>query len=85
MGNQVCFYMKKGKIINGYPVVVLQKTGQIISFELSDEIDPTTPVSEVFKRGDIQIVFGSLDMNKRAAKMVVMARNFRVVCHEMKS
>ena len=81
----MCFYMKKGKDINGYPVVVLQRTGQIISFELSDEIDLTTPVGEVFKRGDIQIVFGRLDMDKRAAKMVVMARNFRVVCHEVKS
>lgn len=79
------FYMKKGKDINGYPVVVLQRTGQIMSFKLSDKIDPATPVGEVFKRGDIQIVFGSLDVNKRATKMVVMARNFRVVCHEVKS
>jgi len=77
--------MKKGKDINGYPVVVLQRTGQIISFELSDEIDLTTPIGEVFQRGDIQIVFGSLDVNERAAKMVVIARNFRVVCHEVKS
>jgi len=81
----MCFHMKKRKDINGYPVVVLQRTGQIISFELSDKIDPTTPVGEVFKRGDIQIVFGSLDVDERAAKMVVMARNFRVVCHEVKS
>ena len=75
--------MNKDKDINGYPVVVLQKPGQIISFELSDEIDPATPVGEVFQRGDIQIVFGSLDVDKRVAKMVVMARNFHVVCHEI--
>ena len=56
--------MKKGKDINGYPVVVLQRTGQIISFELSDEVDLTTPIGEVFKRDDGEKLPGGMSRSK---------------------
>ncbi len=74
---------KNGSESSYLSTTVDMQLGQIMSFELAEDIDPSTPVGELFHRGDIQVVFGSIDAEQRAAKMVVMARNFKVVRHEM--
>lgn len=68
--------MRQNNKPNRYSEIAIRGPGQILSFELADDIDLNTPVGEFFHRGDIQIVFGSV--TKEGTKVVVMAKNFKV-------